>query len=193
MMKKVQMFLSGSGARYFLLGVGLFLLAFLMRLEAVALTPLLAIGLYGAYKFRRFAFMALLIPLMAMFMSDLFINPAMLGGGAFIYPGMAFNYLAILGVVFLGFQFFRSRRRLPGRVVLSGVSGSFLFFLVSNLGVYLSGTMYPLTGGGLVACYIAGLPFLVNHLLATLFWGGLLFGADALVSKRKVVSSAVSM
>jgi hypothetical protein len=40
--------------------------------------------------------------------------------------------------------------------------------------------MYPLTAGGLVACYVAAIPFFQNTLAGDLFYSGLLFGGFAL-------------
>jgi hypothetical protein len=40
--------------------------------------------------------------------------------------------------------------------------------------------MYPLTAGGLAACYIAAIPFFQNTMTGDLFYTGLLFGGFAL-------------
>jgi len=49
-------------------------------------------------------------------------------------------------------------------------TGAFIFYLISNFGVYVSGFMYPMNFEGFVMCYIMGLPFLVRPLLADLFF-----------------------
>ena len=43
--------------------------------------------------------------------------------------------------------------------------------------------MYPQTGSGLVACYVAGLPFYRNDLISTALLCSLLFGLPALVER----------
>ncbi len=68
------------------------------------------------------------------------------------------------------------RQRTALRVVGAAVGSSTGFFLLSNGMVWLSGTMYPRNPGGLLACYVAGLPFYRNDLLSTLAVCGVLFG-----------------
>ena len=45
--------------------------------------------------------------------------------------------------------------------------------------------MYPHTAAGLSACYIAGLPFYRNDLMATTLVAGLAFGVPVLVRRMK--------
>ncbi len=52
--------------------------------------------------------------------------------------------------------------------------------------VWLSGTMYPKTAGGLLACYGAGVPFYRNDALSTLVVCGVLFGLPALGRRMAV-------
>jgi hypothetical protein len=49
-------------------------------------------------------------------------------------------------------------------------SGAVIFYALSNLGVFLVGGLYPRTPHGLVACYVAALPFLKSTLLGDLLW-----------------------
>jgi hypothetical protein len=67
---------------------------------------------------------------------------------------------------------------------LSILGASVIFFIVSNFGVWFSGTMYPKDLSGLAACYIAGLPFFQNTILGDLVYSSLLFGAFELGSRR---------
>ena len=61
------------------------------------------------------------------------------------------------------------------RVVAGSLGATFIFFVLSNLGVWAQNIMYPMTFGGLVACYTAALPFLKYTLAGDLFYSGLLF------------------
>ena len=59
----------------------------------------------------------------------------------------------------------------PGRYAAAlgvGVGGSLWFFAWTNFGVWLMDGMYPATLDGLVASYVAGLPFLRTMLLGNL-------------------------
>ena len=52
---------------------------------------------------------------------------------------------------------------------MAGIVASVLFFVVTNFAVWLSG-YYGLTLQGLIACYIAAIPFFTNTLASTLIY-----------------------
>ena len=58
--------------------------------------------------------------------------------------------------------------------------GSIIFFVTTNLGMWLFSGIYPVTYAGLVACYAAALPFFQNTVAGDLFYAVLLFGGFAL-------------
>lgn len=127
-------------------------------------TPVLALGLFaGAYVQPRS--LAVLLPLLAMLLSDL-----LLGAHALMWV----VYGCIAACALLG-------RLLRGRIgVLSvagmGLGASLLFFVVTNFAVWALGTMYPHTLAGLLACYVAAIPFFHTMLASTLLFSALLFG-----------------
>jgi hypothetical protein len=127
-------------------------------------TPIGAMALFsGAYLGRRpLAFVA---PLGAMLLSD-----AVLG----FYSGMWVTYLAIAIIVLVGWLALSRVSAL--RVAGAAVACSVLFFLVSNFGTWALSGMYPHTGAGLAACYVAAIPFFQNTLAGDLFYATLLFG-----------------
>ena len=49
--------------------------------------------------------------------------------------------------------------------------GSLIFFIISNLGVWLFSTLYNKNFSGLIECYIMAIPFFHNTLLGTIFYG----------------------
>ena len=168
-----------------LLLVGMILLAALSRLlpHPPNFSPVEAIALFGGAHFAR-KWTALWIPLAAMFVSDIALG--LLNGGLYAdyFLGADFwlVYLCIALSTVLGFA-------LRGRVNVLRVGGyslvgSLLFFLVTNFGVWAGSGMYPRTGGGLVAAYVAGLPFFQNTVAGTLFYGAALFGAFAWLRRR---------
>jgi hypothetical protein len=57
------------------------------------------------------------------------------------------------------------------------------FFVVSNYAVWAGGGMYPRTLDGLGVCYLAGLPFYRNDLIATAIVVGVAFGVPVLVRR----------
>ena len=135
-------------------------------------TPIGAMALFsGAYLGRR-GVIAFAAPLGALLLSD-----AILG----FYSGMAVNYLAVALIVLLGGAALHNIS--PLRLLGTALAASLLFFTVSNLGVWASSGMYPLTASGLAACYLAAIPFFQNTLAGDLFYSGLLFGGFALLER----------
>ena len=72
-------------------------------------------------------------------------------------------------------------RRGAGRIAGVSVASAFLFFAISNFGVWL--VWYPHTFSALADCYIKALPFLRNTLLSTLAYSAALFGAYAMAAR----------
>lgn len=147
-------------------------------------TPIGAIALFGtAYLKRRW--LAVAIPLTAIFLSDVIINNTMYAhfydGFTLFYKGFAFTYGAIVLVTMMGFV--TLRRVKVTNVLLSGLGASVIFFLVSNLGAWVAFPTYPHTGTGLMACYAAGIPFFKYTLLSNLMYSAILFGAFELAQK----------
>lgn len=135
-------------------------------------SPLLAVALFSGAVCRDWR-LALLIPLAAMLVSDLWLG---------LHATLAFVHLGMALAVAIG-RGLGGRRR-PALLLAGGLLGSGLFFLVSNAGVWLTQDLYPPTAAGLAACYLAALPFFHNTLLATLLWGAVLFGAEHWLAQR---------
>jgi uncharacterized protein DUF6580 len=77
------------------------------------------------------------------------------------------------------------RKNISLRTVLAGsLAGSTVFFIISNFAVWLGWRMYPPTGAGFVACYVAALPFFGNTLLSSVLFSAGLFGAYEFYSKK---------
>ncbi len=154
--------------------VGLIVLAALSRLipHPPNFAPIAAIALFGGAVFadRRLAYA---VPAVAMLLSDLLLG---------FHDQMLLVYACIAAVVWLGTRLGYQRGALP--VLAATLGGSVLFFVVTNLGVWAFDGLYPLTAGGLVACYVAAIPFFHNSLAANLLYAGLLFGGLALMQRR---------
>lgn len=126
---------------------------------------------------------ALIIPFVTLFVSDLVLNnliytrlyPEFYSKFVFIYQGALWNYAAFGLIVLMGYYMFRKQITLP-RVLFSSASASLLFYLVSNFGSWASTPIYPVSGSGLMACYVAGLPFLGWQLAGDLFYTMVLYG-----------------
>lgn len=92
----------------------------------------------------------------------------------YVIPWIWYAAVACFGSMLL------HRKRSVLRVSGAAIGSATGFFLLSNGLVWLSGTMYPRTAGGLLACYAAGVPFYRNDAIATLAVCGVLFGVPVL-------------
>lgn len=108
---------------------------------------------------------------------SLIISDAIIG----FYDGMLYTYIGFAVGMLLSVVYFRKQNALSlsGRVMtLSGLSvvSSFLFFLITNFGVWKGSTFYAQDMSGLMMSYVAGLPFLFNQVAGDLFYAGIVFG-----------------
>ena len=146
-------------------------------------SPVEAVALFGGAYFAS-RHWALIVPLAAMFVSDLVL--AAINGGQYATwfgsGGIALVYLCVALSVVLGFGL---RGKVSGARVLGySLLGSVLFFLVTNFSVWLFGTMYAKSAAGLMAAYAAGIPFFQWTVLGTLFYSAVLFGGFALLRSQ---------
>lgn len=135
--------------------------------------PIAAMALFGGAYFNKKSF-AFAIPLLAMFVTDAII-------GFYSYAWMvyiSFALIVVLGIVML-------KKVSVKNVVLASVTASVSFFVITNFGVWMLGTLYPKTPAGLMESYVAAIPFFQNSLIGDLFFSGVMFGVYELV-KHKV-------
>jgi hypothetical protein len=64
------------------------------------------------------------------------------------------------------------------------VAASTAYFLISNFGVWLAWGIYPHTREGIIACYVAALPYYRTASLSTLIGGALLFWGYEFLRRR---------
>jgi len=142
--------------------------------------PIGAIALFGAlYLPKKWA---LILPIMAMFVSDIFI-------GFYSWQIMLCVYtsFALMGLIGLWV-----RKNKQFSTVLGGtLLGSILFFLITNTAVWAFGTMYTHNIPGLMQSYLMAIPFFKNSLLGDLFYVGLMVGGFEMVqlaiNKKEIV------
>ncbi|NWF91081.1 MAG: hypothetical protein HXY50_16670 [Ignavibacteriaceae bacterium] len=131
-----------------------------------------AIALFGGAYFsdKKFAF---IIPLLAMFLSDLAIG---------FHSGMISVYLSFVIIVGIGIML--SQNIKVKNIFAASLISSIIFFVLTNFQMWLQGTLYPKNISGLIACYVAAIPFFGNSVLGDLFFVGILFGLYALIQKK---------
>ena len=115
-------------------------------------SPVTAIALFGGLNFndKRIAFS---VSLLILFLSDLIIGISLIN---------LFVYLGFVSVVLLGSKIKSIKF---GNILLA----SFLFFLISNFGVWILG--YPKNLEGLLLCYTMAIPFFGYSIAGDLFFG----------------------
>ena len=162
--------------------VGIIFLAAGMRLipHIPNFTPIAAMALFGGVQFSKKR-LAYLLPLGAMVLSDLILGIFVTKTGWW-HNGIPFVYGAIAFTVYLGSRLGKN----PSALAIGGgaLSSSVFFFLLTNLGVWLTGSLYPKTLEGLGACFVAALPFFRNSLMGDSLYTLALFGGFALAAQR---------
>lgn len=144
-------------------------------------TPVGAMALLSGavLKDRRLAFF---FPLLALFLGDIFIG---------FHKLMFVVYASFLVNVAIGL-WLRDRRTVA-RIGLATLLGAIQFFVFTNFAVWQFLSGYPHTGTGLVACYIAGIPFFWNTLAGDAFYVALLFGSYAFAERMLPALRPVSL
>ncbi|NUM89667.1 MAG: hypothetical protein HUU37_10715, partial [Bdellovibrionales bacterium] len=133
------------------------------------MTPMTSVALFGGAHLPRG--LAVLVTLTVMVLSDALIAFAS-GHEVFGYWSI-FTYSGFAAMVLAG-SFLRVSVT-AGRTASFLVGSSLGFWVWTNFGTWLVSGMYPLSGEGLMACYVAALPFLRNALVGDLAWGMVLF------------------
>ncbi|RPI17881.1 MAG: hypothetical protein EHM58_07590 [Ignavibacteriae bacterium] len=140
--------------------------------------PVAAIALFSAVHLNNKK-LAFIVPLAAMLISNLFLG---------FYAGMEWVYGAFAVIVLVGYWLKGRMENSKGGKKLAYLFGttaaaSIIFFIISNFGVWMTGTMYALTFDGLVLCYTMAIPFYRNSLAGDLFYVTVMFGIYALVTR----------
>ena len=139
-------------------------------------TPIAALALFAGYAVvdRR---MALLMPLLALLLSDVLIG---------FHGTMVFVYIAFVMTVLIGHFVRRYTGMMP--VIIAALGSSVLFFIVTNFGVWFMADLYSSDLSGLLQAYVMGSPFFRNTLLGDLVFNALFFGIFYSLQGRRAIS-----
>jgi len=134
-------------------------------------TPVAAMALFAGAQIRdrRVAF---LLPIAAMFASDLVLGFAVYG--ATMLKSQPAVYLCMLVTVVIG-RLVRNKRSVS-KIAAATFANAVIFYLVTNFSVWTGDALYPKTWSGLIACYIAAIPFFRNSLVGDFSFVAVLFG-----------------
>ncbi|MET0464866.1 MAG: DUF6580 family putative transport protein [Chitinophagaceae bacterium] len=153
--------------------------------------PQMAMALFGGAVIsdKRFA---VLLPILSLFLSDVVYQLLYMNGMSSIqgfYEGQWLTYLLFVGITFFGMLMKKIDLK---NIIGFTISGSVIFFLLSNFGVWIGGGGLgrPKTFDGLMLCYGDAIAFYRdygvikgfagNQLIGDLFFSFLLFGAFVL-------------
>ena len=140
-------------------------------------TPIGAIALFGGAYLKN-KYHAILIPITSLWLSDLILNNFIFtfySDFTWFYPGFLWQYISFTLIILIGYFFLKKINF--KNVFITATYSSILFFIITNFGVWISGSMYTLDFQGLIACYVMALPFFKGTLLGFMCYSAFLFGA----------------
>lgn len=150
-----------------------------------------AAALFGGMMIRNKR-LAYLLPVLTLFLSDLFLQ---------FFTNVQTFYGAYIGQLFFVYGAFllitwiatRIKKADALTILIASIGSGMAFFMITNLGTFLTTNLYPHTLSGLIACYAAGIPFYkegdlfssfaLNGILGNVFFSAVLFGALSLIKQ----------
>ena len=136
--------------------------------------PLAAVALFsGVYYNKKHGY---LLPLAIYIVSDLILG---------LHSAIFFTWSSIILIYFLGSSL--KKRKTPVSTLSYTLAASFLFFFITNFGVWLVG-YYPRNLEGLTTCFMRAIPFFRTSLTSNLFFVVVSFSLyEYFLSHNKVV------
>lgn len=148
-------------------------------------TPIGGMALFGAAYFSR-KYLAFLVPFLAFWISDLVLNNVVYAAyfEGFMWFSQPFLWSAVAMLLIVGVGSVLLKKVNPKMLMGASLLASVLFFLISNFGVWASGMMYPMTAEGLMAAYVAGVPYFGYTIAGDLVYTAVLFGGFELLKRE---------
>ena len=120
-------------------------------------TPILAASIFSGFYFKNF-FLGLFVVIFSMFLGDLYLG---------FHSTMFFTYASLalavaIGILIKNFKF--------SEILVSGITSSICFFVITNFGAWLTLEMYEKNLSGLINSYVLAIPFFHNTLISTLVY-----------------------
>jgi len=134
----------------------------------------------------------MITPLALLIVSDIYLNKFVYGYA--LGWDQAVTWVWYLAIMLFGQTLARNTSVL--RVVGASLVASISFFLVSNFAFWtvpVAREMYPATWSGLVACYVAAIPFFRNTLASDLLFSAAFFGVGYLLSHRQHERTSIAL
>jgi len=160
------------------------------------ISPIGALCLFGGAQIsdRRLAFA---VPLLSLILSDIGIGILM--GDIFfgLHPMIPVVYGCFGLMVLLGMWLRKSQSSVATRILSicgAAVAGEVVFFVLTNFANWIAqNDYYPHTMPGLIACYVAAIPFFKSSLTGMFVYGTTLFVGYAWLYGRRNAESPVAL
>ncbi len=144
-------------------------------------TPIGAMALFGGSYFSE-KWKAYLFPLLALWLSDIVL-------GYFVYyhklvlfyDGFLWTYAAFALAVLIGSAIKKVNVK---NVIAAAVAAALVHWVISDIGVWMGGYLYPKTAEGFVACLVAAIPFMKNMLIGNIVFSAIAFGLFEWMQKK---------
>ncbi len=136
-------------------------------------SPVLSLFLFSGFLFsKKPGFW--LIPFASLFLSDIILG---------MHRSMIFIYIVYFAIFMSGRLLTKEKSRLAC-VPFMALSSSVLFFIFSNLGVWLLTPLYEMNLSGFLLCFEMAIPFFKHSLLGDLVYSVTIFGVYFAVQNR---------
>lgn len=146
-------------------------------------SPLGAMALFGGAYFSK-NWKAFGFPLLTLFISDLILSFTIFSEfrSGLLYGGWYWTYGAF-ALMTLAAKWMAKKITVVS-VLTSALVLVFIHWIVSDVGVWIGGALYPQTFMGFVACLIAAIPYELNLLAGTLLYSAILFGSFGWMQRK---------
>ncbi|MBE8163118.1 MAG: hypothetical protein HAW63_03945 [Bdellovibrionaceae bacterium] len=118
--------------------------------------------------------------LMQLLFGTLIISDAFLGFYSFMWIIYPIYFLLTFGI----YWYLKHQKTSIKNISVLGLSSSVGFFLLSNLGVFFTSNLYPISIDGLLQCYIMALPFFQNTLASTFVFLASFYAIEFVLFKK---------
>jgi hypothetical protein len=154
-------------------------------------SPLSAVALFGGAYFTK-RWQSVLLPILAYWVSDLVLNNVVYKAffPTFTLFSVDFYFVTVSLLLMSALSWVLLKVVKVQNVLTASIISSLIFFVITNFGSWINWKMYPMNAAGLTACYVAGLPYLLNTMIGDLLWSAILFGGFALAQRRFPVLAA---
>lgn len=104
-----------------------------------------------------------------------------------LHGTMMFVYASIAVSIWMGERVLKNSPN-TGRLTVTALASSTIFFIITNFGVWATTAMYPKTLAGLTQSYVMGLPFWRNMMLADVVFTVGFFWLYSYASNKNLIS-----